>query len=1182
MTTAGRTGTGRALAILALSIVSLLIGTAGASAAAPANDAFAAAEALPDFPSEPSGSNAEATKEAGEPNHAGNPGGHSVWFSWTPSSNRRVGIQSGNCFGGPDMLIAVYTGPSVDSLTPVASNQSPAPPGCFFSEAPQAEFEATAGTTYWIAVDGRDGAQGAFNLRFSGKPDNDDFANATTVGAATPQDLFSTNKLGSKEAGEPDHAGDPGGNSVWFSWTPDVTEPVRIATCTNSSSLDAVLSVYTGSQLDALDEVAGNDETAIPLGSGGCRQSDSGVMVDAVAGTTYRIAVDGANGTAGRFNLLIEGRPVNDDFDSAQELLPGIPSFASNGSNEFATEESGEPNHAGNPGGRSVWFSWTAPSSGRVRIATCSPAGALDTILAVYTGADLAGATLVAANDEGSNGYCTYGSELAIDATAGTTYMIAVDGKDGDQGRFGVSIEAPPANDDFADAKALPETVSVSTSGSTTMGTKESGEPDHAGNPGGTSVWFSWTAPSSGSIAISTCPFFEESPDTLLAVYTGSTLGGLTPVAASDDSASACQEVGSEARFQAVAGTTYRIAVDSKGRQGVFSLEIGGRPANDTFASPEVLPAEPMMAGGSTLFTGKEAGEPNHAGNPGGHSVWFSWTPSSSGPVEVTACGRNGVDTLLAVYTGTAVTALTPVTSNDDVTGRPLNGMCESPSDSAVVLNAVAGTTYRIAVDTKDSEGRFGMGFIPAAGNDDFANADELYAGLPSFGSESTTFAGKEAGEPNHAGNPGGHSVWYRWTAPSSGPVLASTCTREGGFDTLLAVYTGSSVGSLTPVASGDDGQSRKGCSPTDSEAQFTATAGTTYRIAIDGKGGAAGSFQITLEGVAPNDDFGKAHPLGGGLPTAWQFTSNRFATEQAGEPDHAGDAGGSSVWFKWTAPRSGPVSVDTCGSGFDTLLAVYTGGTIAGLTPVQSNDNGSGWCSPRSKLSFEAVANATYRIAVDGKGGAQGQLELNVEERRANDDFAAAEEIPGRAGWYWPGSTVLATKQAGEPNHAGNPGGRSVWFSWTPRKSLRLELDACTEGFEPLLGVYTGAAVGALTPVSTSDKGSGECEEGSSVGFDAVAGTTYRFAVDGPGGDEGRFELHLRSVKASVTPPSEPPPTGDPGGGVVVPPVAGPTPAPQPKKPLKCKRGFKKKVVKGKARCVKKKKKKGKKRHQR
>jgi hypothetical protein len=46
-----------------------------------------------------------------------------------------------------------------------------------------------------------------------------------------------------------------------------------------------------------------------------------------------------------------------------------------------------------------------------------------------------------------------------------------------------------------------------------------------------------------------------------------------------------------------------------------------------------------------------------------------------------------------------------------------------------------------------------------------------------------------------------------------------------------------------------------------------------------------------------------------------------------------AGDAGGKSVWWRWTAPASGPVQVSLSGSAFSTLLAVYTGPTVGSLT---------------------------------------------------------------------------------------------------------------------------------------------------------------------------------------------------------------------------------------------------------
>jgi hypothetical protein len=1110
---------GRHLFLLSGIVAAFLIFAPGAEAA-PANDAFADAVALsPASPGSVLEGNFEASKEADEPSHAGNAGGHSIWYSWTPPSSGPVGI-SGPCFDSPDALIAVYTGSAVNALTPVGSNQGIPPSGCF-GESKEIEFAAGAGVTYWIAIDGRDGAQGFYGFTVNRTPANDDFAAAQAIGAEPPQDISGSVKFAGKESGEPNHAGDPGGHSVWFNWTPSVSGLVDISTCEPFSELDSVLAVYTGSSLGGLTPVAANDDGISPGGFPECRWTDSEVRIDAAAGTTYRIAVDGASGTFGRFNLHLRGRPANDTFASPVVLQPGLPTNSPFGtSTRLATKQVGEPDHAGDLGGHSVWFEWTPSSSGPVAITACGHYGEdLDPLLAVYTGADVAALVPLVANDDAASGQCgPTGSEVRFAAVAGTIYRIAVDGKGGSEGRFDLNLQGGPANDDFANAQSLSAGLPVYSFGSTRLATKQAGEPDHAGDPGGHSVWFSWTASTSGSVDVTVCPYNEIGGETLLAVYTGADVAALTPVASDASGGSGCDPRASEVELTVVAGTTYRIAVDGKGDDGLFDLQIEGSPANDDFAAAEVLSATPMTAGGSTRFAIKQAGEPNHASEPGGHSVWFSWTPSNSGSVDISACGRTaGLDTLLAVYTGSAVNNLTAVASNDDSAGGPANEFCESgQSESEVVFDAVAGTTYRIAVDSKGGQvGRFGLAFERVPANDDFATPGALSPGQPAYGSGVTRLATKQSGEPNHAGDSGGHSVWFEWTPSSSGPVALSTCSNEiGDLDTLLAVYTGSTLGSLAPVASSDDGAAGD-CLASDSEVQFNAIGETTYLIAVDGKGGSWGGFQLTLEGVAANDDFSKPHSLGAGLPFMDFGLSNRFATKQAGEPDHAGDPGGHSVWFKWTAPRTGKVSVDTCGSGFDTLLAVYTGAAVESLTPLQSNDDAGGKCTPQSKLSFDAVANTVYKIAVDGKAGAQGAIHLNLDEHPGNDDFESAENIPGSLGWYWSGSTLLATKQAGEPNHGGDPGGHSVWYSWTPSKAAVAEFDSCTTSFAPLLAVYTGNAVSALSPVAGTDAGSGECDEGRSFRFSAVAGTTYRIAVDGAAGDEGHFELHLRPAFA-------------------------------------------------------------------
>ncbi|MBL8775044.1 MAG: hypothetical protein JNK12_03895 [Acidimicrobiales bacterium] len=394
--------------------------------------------------------------------------------------------------------------------------------------------------------------------------------------------------------------------------------------------------------------------------------------------------------------------------------------------------------------------------------------------------------------------------------------------------------EVAPANDAFASARVI--TGATGTTSGTNLGaTKEANEPDHAGNIGGASVWFTWTAPANGAVSFDTCT--DTDFDTLLAVYTGTTVGGLALVAASDDSCTLQGRVS----FAATAGTTYRIAIDGYGvdggaATGNYTLSWAPPPpppANDAFATPTTITGASGSTSGTNVFATTEPGEPDHAGVVGGASVWYQWAAPTSGPVQFDTCTGTGVDTLLAVYTGTSLAGLTPIATNDDECG----------SASRVIFPASAGTTYRVAVDGADrgygtSTGGFTLSWesIVAPANDAFAAA-QVISGGHGTATGTNLGAAKETGEPDHAGDVGGASVWYRWTANTTRTIRFDTCTGAD-FDTLLAVYTGTTVDGLTPIAASDNGCGNS------SGVEFTVTAGTTYRIAVDGFHGAVGSTQ--------------------------------------------------------------------------------------------------------------------------------------------------------------------------------------------------------------------------------------------------------------------------------------------------------------------------------------------------
>jgi hypothetical protein len=107
--------------------------------------------------------------------------------------------------------------------------------------------------------------------------------------------------------------------------------------------------------------------------------------------------------------------------------------------------------------------------------------------------------------------------------------------------------------------------------------------------------------------------------------------------------------------------------------------------------------------------------------------------------------------------------------------------------------------------------------------------------------------ATQEAGEPNHAGKPGGHSVWYKWIAPTNG--IARFRTVGSTFDTLLAVYQGSSFSNLVVIGSDED---RGGYFTSD--VRFNAYAGVEYQIAIDGFAADIGTFVFSWEFIQTLD----------------------------------------------------------------------------------------------------------------------------------------------------------------------------------------------------------------------------------------------------------------------------------------------------------------------------------------
>ena len=136
-------------------------------------------------------------------------------------------------------------------------------------------------------------------------------------------------------------------------------------------------------------------------------------------------------------------------------------------------------------------------------------------------------------------------------------------------------------------------------------------------------------------------------------------------------------------------------------------------------------------------------------------------------------------------------------------------------------------------------------------------------------------------------------------------------------------------------------------------------------------------SLPMLVLAAPPGNDAFDSPVVVGGFP-ANSTGTNVDATLEANEPkpNTWAGAGEASVWFRWTSPTSGPVQIDTLGSSFDTMLAVWTGDHLTNLTLLAENDQYSG---DQSAVFIAAVSGVTYQIGVYGWYEARGSITLNI-----------------------------------------------------------------------------------------------------------------------------------------------------------------------------------------------------------
>ena len=127
-----------------------------------------------------------------------------------------------------------------------------------------------------------------------------------------------------------------------------------------------------------------------------------------------------------------------------------------------------------------------------------------------------------------------------------------------------------------------------------------------------------------------------------------------------------------------------------------------------------------------------------------------------------------------------------------------------------------------------------------------------------------------------------------------------------------------------------------------------------------------------------------------------------------------SGSVNNASAWWEWTAPSTGPVTFETIGSTFDTVLSVYTGATVGAFAEVACDDQGG--TGNTSLVTFQATAGTTYHLRVDGWTGETGNITLNSRPAPRIRPFGAVVNPEGTGGTTIANAVVFLEDHNGDP----------------------------------------------------------------------------------------------------------------------------------------------------------------------
>ena len=324
--------------------------------------------------------------------------------------------------------------------------------------------------------------------------------------------------------------------------------------------------------------------------------------------------------------------------------------------------------------------------------------------------------------------------------------------------------------------------------------------------------------------------------------------------------------------------------------------------------------------------------------------------------------------------------------------------------------------------------------------NDDAHNALAVSSGTYNTSTEHAT----NDGESSCGSSGSSPDIWFTYTPAWNGTLDIDTFGSS--FDTVLSLHNAALPPStFTELSCNDDSGGLQ------SRIATWVEAGETYRIRVSGYNGASGDVVFNVSGPAietpRNDDCPDAKVIG---PCVYHGTTTSASNDSTGS---CTSSYGNDVWFVYTAERSEILSLDTCGSDFDTVISVHTGCPGTSSNRIACNDDSrDGDCYYQSSVEFLAVRYETYYIRLGGYGSEAGNYRLAVTgPAHAYDMCGSALDI--EEGTHY-GDLQGATAD-GDSSCGGSRNQRDVWYRFVSDKLGTLWVDTC--GSNDLRGQDTG-----------------------------------------------------------------------------------------------------------------------------